>query len=104
MLAIHEACEGLVKAMANGQLAGQSAEHIRAGYRKQIVGSHLIFFTCKLMRAVDVVRILNQRMAVAAHFWACMPACFCAAAIGYYFRGAMLRPNPANGDKRCSVM
>ena len=104
MLVIHEACEGLAKEMANGQLAGQSAEHIRAGYRKQIVGSHLIFFTCKLMRAVDVVRILNQRMAIAAHFWACMPACFCAAAIGYYFRGAMLRPNPANGDKRCSVM
>ena len=56
------------------------------------------------MRAVDVVRILNQRMAIAAHFWACMPACFGPAAIGYYFNGVMLRPNPANGDKRCSVM
>ena len=56
------------------------------------------------MRAVDVVRILNQRMAIAAHFWACMTACFCAASISYYFRGVMLRPNPANGDKKCSVM
>ena len=67
VLAIHEACEGLVKVMANGRLAGQSAEHIRVGYRKQMVGSHLVFFTCKLMGAVDVVRILNQRMDVAAH-------------------------------------
>ena len=67
VLAIHEACEGLVTAIANGRIAGQSAEHIRTGYRKQIVGSHLVFFTCKLMGAVDVVRILNQRMDVVAH-------------------------------------
>ena len=43
VLAIHAACEGLVKAMANGRLAGQSAEHIREGYRKQIVGSLMVF-------------------------------------------------------------
>ena len=67
VLVIHEACEGLVTAMANGRLAGQSAEHIRTGYRKQIVGSHLVFFKCRLPGSVDVVRILNQRMDVSAH-------------------------------------
>jgi toxin ParE1/3/4 len=67
VLAIHLACEGLHTTMTNGRLAGQSAEHIRMGYRKQIVGSHLIFFTCKPIGFVDVVRILNQRMDVAAH-------------------------------------
>jgi toxin ParE1/3/4 len=67
VLAIHEACEGLVTAMANGRLAGQSAEHIRTGYCKQIVGSHLVFFRCSVTGSVDVVRILNQRMDVAAH-------------------------------------
>ena len=67
VLAIHEACEGLAKAVANGRLGGQSAEHIRMGYRKQIVGSHLVFFRRNAVGVVDVVRILNQRMDVAAH-------------------------------------
>ena len=49
VLAIHAACEGLVTAAAMGRLAGQSAEHIRMGYRKEIVGSHLVFFKCRLI-------------------------------------------------------
>ncbi len=67
VLAIHEACEGLATAMANSRPAGQSADHIRTGYRKQIVGSHLVFFRYSVTGSVDVVRILNQRMDVAAH-------------------------------------
>lgn len=67
VLAIHAACEGLATAVANGRLGGQSAEHIRMGYRKQLVGSHLLFFRCKLTGEVDVVRILNQRMDVTAY-------------------------------------
>ena len=67
VLAIHAACEGLAAAMAGGRLGGQSAEHIRTGYRKEIVGSHLVFFTCQLMGIVNVVRVLNQRMDVSAH-------------------------------------
>jgi toxin ParE1/3/4 len=67
VLAIHEACERLATALANSRLAGQSADHIRTGYRKQIVGSHLVFFRCSVTGSVDVVRILNQRMDVAAH-------------------------------------
>ncbi|THF62617.1 type II toxin-antitoxin system RelE/ParE family toxin [Pseudothauera rhizosphaerae] len=37
---IRDACA----ALAAGRLHGQSAEHIRPGYRKQIVGRHLLFF------------------------------------------------------------
>lgn len=67
VLAIHAACEGLATAVAMGRFAGHSAEHIRMGYRKQIVGAHLVFFRSSAISAVDVVRILNQRMDVAAH-------------------------------------
>ena len=67
VLAIHGACEALATTVANGQLGGQSAEHIRLNYRKQIVGSHLLFFRCSSAGVVDVVRILHQRMDVAAH-------------------------------------
>lgn len=63
VLAIRSACEGL----ANARLAGQSAEHVRAGYRKQIVGSHLLFFRKTSPDVIDVVRILHQRMDVVAH-------------------------------------
>jgi toxin ParE1/3/4 len=67
LLAIHVACQMLVTAVSNGRLAGQSADHIRTGYRKQIVGSHLVFFRSNAVGVVDVVRILNQRMDVSAH-------------------------------------
>ena len=67
VLAIHAACEGLVTAVSTGRLAGQSAEHIRMGFRKQIVGSHLVFFKSNASGVVDVVRILSQRMDVASH-------------------------------------
>ena len=67
VLAIHSACEALATTVADGQFGGQSAAHIRLGYRKQIVGSHLLFFRCSSAGVVDVVRILHQRMDVAAH-------------------------------------
>ena len=67
VLAINQACEGLATATSNGRLAGQSAEQVRPGYRKQIIGSHVLFFTCKSNDVVNVVRILNQRMDVIAH-------------------------------------
>ena len=68
VLAIHAACERLAASLASGRLGGQSAEHIRTGYRKEIVGSHLeFFFRCQLMGMVNVVRVLNQRMDVSAH-------------------------------------
>ena len=67
VLAIHAACEALAKTLAKGCLGGQSAEHIRAGYRKYLIGSHVIFFKYQTRETVEVVRILNQRMDVPAH-------------------------------------
>ncbi len=67
VLAIHSQCEDLASSAATGRPGGQSAEHIRAGYRKQLVGLHVIFFKGKTGGAVEVVRVLNQRMDVAAH-------------------------------------
>ena len=67
VLAIHAACEALAKTLAKGHPGGQSAEHIRTGYRKHLVGSHVIFFRCQTRDRVEVVRILNQRMDVPLH-------------------------------------
>ena len=67
--AIHAACEALAQTTAKGRPGGQSAEHIRLGYRKQLAGSHVIFFRCTIHDRVEVVRILNQRMDVSAHLY-----------------------------------
>ena len=67
VLAIHAVCEELAQTLAKGRPAGQSAEHIRAGYRKCLVGLHVIFFKWQASDRVEVVRILNQRMDVPAH-------------------------------------
>ena len=67
VLAIHAACEELAQTLAKGRPGGQSAEQIRAGCRKHLMGSHVIFFRCQTVDRVEVVRILNQRMDVAAY-------------------------------------
>jgi toxin ParE1/3/4 len=41
--------------------SGQPCEDIRPGYRKRHVSSHVIFYRTR-PEAVDVVRILHQRM------------------------------------------
>ena len=67
VLEIHAACEELAQTTAKGRLGGQSAEHIRMGYRKHLVGSRVIFFKCPQLDGMEVVRILNQRVDVSAH-------------------------------------
>lgn len=57
------ACERI----AEGSTGGQPAEDIRAGYWRQIVASHVVFYREQAERIV-VVRILHQRMDVASHF------------------------------------
>jgi toxin ParE1/3/4 len=64
VLGIRAGCE----ALASGQRRGRSAEDIRPGYRKLAVGSHFLFYRMTDDGAVDVVRILHQRMDVPAHF------------------------------------
>lgn len=55
-------CVGL----ANGTVHGRDATDIRSGYRKQAVGSHIIFYQ-QTPEAVIVMRILHQRMDAASH-------------------------------------
>lgn len=60
---IRAACEALV----SGARQGRSAEAIRKGYFKLAVGSHFLFYRLASDGAVDVVRILHQRMDVPTH-------------------------------------
>jgi toxin ParE1/3/4 len=47
--------------LAAGTQVSQSAEDIRAGYRKALVGMHVLFFKTT-PDMVDVIRILHQQM------------------------------------------
>ena len=59
---IQVTCEGL----SSGALMGLPVEHIRAGYRKVGVGSHVIYFR-EREGILEIVRILHRRMDVARH-------------------------------------
>ena len=59
VLAIHAACEELAQTLAKGRPGGQSAEHIRKGYRKYLIASHVIFFRfqtrdCQALRTPSI--------------------------------------------------
>jgi toxin ParE1/3/4 len=51
---------------ANPGLGGDCSE-IRAGYRKMIVGRHLIFYRQPSEDAIEIVRILHGRMDIETH-------------------------------------
>ena len=51
------------EALAENPNLGRSCEQVRAGYRKYLVGSHIVFYR-KVGDAVEVVRILHARMDV----------------------------------------
>jgi toxin ParE1/3/4 len=53
--------------LAQGTQLSQSASHIRAGYRRALVGSHVLFFK-ESEDLIDVIRILHQRMDPSHHF------------------------------------
>ena len=59
---IQAACE----AVSAGILVGRSAEDIRAGYRKIVVGSHVAYFR-ERSGTLEIIRILHRRMDVARH-------------------------------------
>ena len=59
---VQATCEGL----SDGILVGLSAEHIRPGYRKIGVGSHVIYFR-ERSGTLEIMRILHRRMDVARH-------------------------------------
>lgn len=58
---LHDAC----RALARGEAAGLDVSAIRPGYRKLRCGRHLIFHRTTDDGAVEIVRVLHQRMDVA---------------------------------------
>jgi toxin ParE1/3/4 len=63
VLSLRQACI----AVARNELPGEDASHIRLGYRKQLSGRHVIFYRLNDQGAVEVVRVLHQRMDVVGH-------------------------------------
>lgn len=60
VLSLREACT----AIAGGEMPGQDASHIRPGYRKQLSGRHVLYYRSTEDGAVEIVRVLHQRMDV----------------------------------------
>jgi toxin ParE1/3/4 len=52
--------------LATGRRAGRSAEDVRRGYWKQLVGSHVIYFR-QTDAGIEVMRVLHGRMDVTKH-------------------------------------
>jgi toxin ParE1/3/4 len=50
-----------VELIAETPALGRTCDHVREGYRKYPVGSHVLFYRA-IDDGVDVVRILHQRM------------------------------------------
>ena len=46
--------------LADTPLAGKPCDHIKTGYKKFPVGSHIIFFTQKSNASIQIVRILHK--------------------------------------------
>ena len=60
---IQSVCDDL----AGSAAMGMAVDEIRSGYRRIIVGSHLLFYKIDESRDVNVMRILHQRMDVTHH-------------------------------------
>lgn len=60
VLSLRETCV----AVAGGELPGQDASHIRPGYRKQLSGRHVLYDRSTEDGAVEIIRVLHQRMDV----------------------------------------
>ena len=54
--------------LASGRKRGRSAEAVRAGYFRYVVGSHILFYRIGGAGQINVIRILHQRMDVEQHF------------------------------------
>lgn len=51
----------ILDGLCDGAVVSQSAAQIRDGYRKVLIGSHVIFFK-ENANSIEVIRILHQRM------------------------------------------
>jgi toxin ParE1/3/4 len=63
ILGIRDACQ----ALADSRRQERPIDDIRPGYWKLAVGSHVLFYRVAEAGLIDVIRILHQRMHVAAH-------------------------------------
>jgi toxin ParE1/3/4 len=59
---IADACQ----ALADGRREGRAVDDVRPGYLKLAVGSHFLFYRITAAGIVEIVRILHQRMDIAA--------------------------------------
>lgn len=55
-----------IQTLAADPLLGGSCEELRAGYRKLLVGTHVMFYRIDRDR-IEIVRILHARMDFARH-------------------------------------
>jgi toxin ParE1/3/4 len=62
----HERLVRAFQALVVGTKTGRPIDHIRQGYYKFPVGSHLIFYR-ESTSGIEIVRILHQRMDIAKH-------------------------------------
>jgi toxin ParE1/3/4 len=63
---LRELQRAIERAAANPGI-GRACDEIRAGYRKLAAGSHVVFYRVSVGGAIDVVRVLHQRMDVDRH-------------------------------------
>jgi toxin ParE1/3/4 len=55
----HSDLMAAVVALANSPVLGRDCSHIRAGYRRYNVGSHVVFYRAEAV-AIQVMRILHK--------------------------------------------
>ena len=57
-----------IERIADSPMIGRACDDVRPGYRKDAVGSHVLYYRLISGEIIDVVRILHQRMDVPRHF------------------------------------
>ncbi len=60
--------ETACRKLAGGLMVSRDAGHVRPGYRKARVGLHFLYFITSTDGAIEIVRILHERMDVEARF------------------------------------
>ena len=59
--------EGAVDAIVDNPELGRPCNEVRQGYRKHLVGSHVLFYRIE-GKAIFVIRVLHGRMNAERHF------------------------------------
>jgi len=54
--------------LATNPLKGKDCSDIRVGYRKLVVGRHVIFYRQTLTGAIQIIRVLHGRMDIEMRF------------------------------------